>query len=451
MRIKQRPVFSTATALSSGLLLLVALAGCGSGGSVAPTLSGELKGLAPGGVLILTVNGQSQQFSTSEYAKQPDLTFSRPFGVGESYTIDVVKHPVGQICAVLRGRAGRLDAAVSNVLVECHTTRLNDTGLYGSTPAQISALAPDSGSGRDAESQRLTKVGAGAFGFDYTKVCTSGAPVDQAGGCPTGETWDCVRDNVTELMWRRSDVPFTSGSTTPAASESLCGRRNWRAPTVHELLSVVHAGKDVKPFVDTDFFTATQPDTPFYTSEIYLDGSSGRWAVDFANGGAAGKQVAGDSRARWVSGSSALNDPPPSAYSRTEVNANYLIIDTSRELMWLVPKTLVQGDWSGAVAGVSSINAGALGGYSDWRLPNRGELDALANRNYAKPALDPKVKEAIADPTAASVVYWSSSAWTRDTARAWVVDLAYGDISPKLKTDSARLIYVRNRAFNAAP
>jgi hypothetical protein len=37
----------------------------------------------------------------------------------------------------------------------------------------------------------------------------------------------------------------------------------------------------------------------------------------------------------------------------------------------------------------------------------------------------------------------------RDTGRAWVVDFAYGDISTKSKTESARLIFVRNRAFNA--
>jgi hypothetical protein len=32
-----------------------------------------------------------------------------------------------------------------------------------------------------------------------------------------------------------------------------------------------------------------------------------------------------------------------------------------------------------------------------------------------------------------------------------VVDFFYGDITPNLKTESARLIFVRNRAFNAAP
>jgi hypothetical protein len=346
-----------------------------------------------------------------------------------------------------------LTNSVSNVLVECHTTRLNDTGIRGSTPQQTAAGTPDSSSGRDAEADRLTKVGSGAFGFDYSKVCTSGALVDSEGKCPTGQTWDCVRDNVTGLMWRRVDVAFTG--STPDATLALCGRVNWRLPTVHELLSIVHAGKDASPYLDTDFFTAAQPETPFLTSETYRDGTTGaRWAVDFNNGGPTGKLDAGSaSRARWVSGSSVLNDPQPipSAYVTTDIDANYLIIDTQRELMWLVPKALLQSSWTEALTALSSVNGASLGGYGDWRLPNRSELDALANRNFDRPAMDPKVRDSIASPNAASVVYWSSSPWVRDTGRAWVVDFFYGDISTKIKTDQARLVFVRNRAFNAAP
>jgi hypothetical protein len=453
MRMKQITLSRAAVALGT-ILLLGALSGCGGEGGVSPppTLSGEIKGLAPAVKLILSVNGQAQEFSTPQYAQQPALNFTRSFFGGETYAIDVVKHPAGQICAVLRARTGVLTNSVSNVLVECHTTRLNDTGIRGSTPQQTAAGAPDSSSGRDAEADRLTKVGSGAFGFDYNKVCSSGALVDSAGLCPTGQTWDCVRDNVTGLMWRREDVAFSGAP--PVAAEKRCGLENWRLPTVHELLSIVHAGKDASPYLDTDFFTAIQPATPFLTSETYRDGTGARWAVDFNNGGATGKLVLGSSaRARWVSGSSALNDPEPtpSAYRTTDINANYRIIDTQRELMWLVPKDLVQRNWAGAQTELSSVNGASLGDYGDWRLPNRSELDALANRNFKTPAMDPMVRDAIASPDAASVVYWSSSTWLRDTGSAWVVDFFYGDITPKLKTESARLIFVRNRAFNAAP
>jgi hypothetical protein len=337
---------------------------------------------------------------------------------------------------------------VSDVLVECHTARLNDTGIGGGTPAQSAVLQPDSAQGRDAEVARLTKVGSGELGFDFTRICSSGDVVDAQGGCPTGATWACVRDNVTELMWRRADAAYEGNA--PAASESLCGRINWRAPSVHELLSIVHAGKTAAPYVDGSFFEATA--APSLTSETYADGQGEPWAVDFGSAGVAGRYTVGAQelrRARWVSGTSRLDDPASQSYKRTEVPPNYVIIDTSREVMWLVPKALEQGDWPQAVNSVAAVNATAPGGHADWRLPNRSELDSLVNRKLKQPAMDPVVAGAIADPLDASVVYWSSSAQVSSPTSAWVVDFTYGDISAKLKTQKARLIYVRNRAFNA--
>ena len=119
MRMKQITLSRAAVALGT-ILLLGALSGCGGGGGVSPppTLSGEIKGLAPGVKLILSVNGQAQEFSTPQYAQQPPLNFTRSFFGGETYTIDVVKHPAGQICAVLRARTGVLTNSTSTLLTE---------------------------------------------------------------------------------------------------------------------------------------------------------------------------------------------------------------------------------------------------------------------------------------------------------------------------------------------
>jgi len=439
-------------------LLAALLASCGGGGGTPPpTLSGEIRGLAPNGVLILGVNGSSQSFSTTVFGNPSvtSMSFTRAFTAGENYTVSVQKHPAGQICALLRAGSGRLDSSVSNVLVECHTTRLNDTGVQAATSSGINDLAPDSLHGRDAESSRLTKVGSGAFGFDFTKICPSGDEVDSVGGCPGSVAWACVRDNVTKLMWRRSDVAYTG----PAPAESLCGRANWRAPTVHELLSIVHAGQSAAPFADTDFFEFASASRVFLSSETYRLGAGLAWVVDFNNAGASGSFTVPVNpadelrRARWVSGTSALDDPQSSAYTKKDVDANYVIIDTSRELMWLVPKTLEQGTWSTAVGNVATVNLASPGGYADWRLPNRSELDSLVNRSRDRPAMDSVVAGAIPNPNDASVVYWSASTSVLDPSltQAWVVDFSFGDISQKLKTQEARLIYVRNRAFNTTP
>ena len=158
-------------------------------------------------------------------------------------------------------------------------------------------------------------------------------------------------------------------------------------------------------------------------------------------------------RVRWVSGTSALDDPAANTYQTTIVNDDYVIIDTSRELMWLAPKTLPQGTWTFAVNSVAGVNAAAPGGYTDWRLPNRSELDSLINRSLSGPAMVPVVASAIGITGSSSVSYWSASTSVLDPSltQDWVVDFSFGDISQKLKAQEAGLIYVRNRAFNNAP
>lgn len=441
-------------------LLAGLLASCGGGGGVPPpTLNGEVHGLAPAlapnsGVLVLSVNGTRQTITTPGYVPAVlPVTFAGPFTVGQAYSVAVQTHPAGQICAVTQAGSGRLDASVSNLRVECHTTRLNDTGIAGATPAEVSARAPDSQSGRDAEQARLTKVGGGAYGFDFSKICSSGDLVDATGGCPSGATWDCVRDNVTGLMWRRADQAYAG--TTPTASERVCERVDWRAPTVHELLSIVHAGRAAAPYIDTDFFDVDVASARLYSVEIYRDAPANeRWTVDFSNAGIAGKYSAGgveQRRALWVAGTSALDDPGSAAYGRTNVGTSYTLIDTRRELMWLVPKAVAPADWSAAVDSVAGVNATAPGSYSDWRLPNRSELDTLVNRAFANPAMDPAVQLAIPGPGLAPMVYWSASPFVGDLSRSWVIDFTYGDVSTMLKNSQARLIYVRNRVFNPAP
>ena len=48
----------------------------------------------------------------------------------------------------------------------------------------------------------LPKTGAGAAGFDYTKIANDGSelPADAPLGSAAGE-WACTRDNATGLVW----------------------------------------------------------------------------------------------------------------------------------------------------------------------------------------------------------------------------------------------------------
>lgn len=433
-----RPTVARPAAACLVAAVAMIAAGCsGGGGSSAPpkTLGGNVLGLKTGGEVRLSAAGVSQSFTTSAF------TFTSVFDAGTAYTVAVERHPLGQRCAVVRNGSGTFNAAVGDVQVECYTEVLNDTGTDA-------ALRPDGSSGRDAEASRLVKVGAGAAGFDFTRLCSGGETVAN-GICPAAtppavsNTWTCTRDNVTGLVWTSASGLYTGAETPPAGR--VCGVDGWRLPTAHELVSLVHAGRGGPPYVDADYFTAAS--MPYASAETYRDGTGAGWVVHFGELGAVGKYIGGQRHVRWVSGTPTLADPASSAWSRRAAGTASIVVDARRELMWLQPGTLPLLNWADAVSSVATVNAGQPGGFDDWRLPNRNELDSLVRRDLDSPALDPVVLGTAAAASYAQV-FWTSTPKPGSGTEAWVVDLKYGDISPFLKTAVARVVYVRNRAFN---
>ena len=109
------------------------------------------------------------------------------------------------------------------------TARLNDTGqslcFDGSAMVACSAAntsdaaaypRQDGRFGRDAQATAgvLTKIGGGAAGFDFTRICWNGKPEGDAQctgvlepnltGAPRANPatdWACTRDNVTGFTW----------------------------------------------------------------------------------------------------------------------------------------------------------------------------------------------------------------------------------------------------------
>jgi len=178
------------------------------------------------------------------------------------------------------------------------TGRLNDTGLdtfanesVGGIQLPIDAFPQDANYGRDQDSS-LEKIGAGRAGFDFIKVDSRGRSTSEA-----ALTWDCVFDNQTGLLW---EVKEAAGTTSIQAADStftwyfsddsisgfrpgtesggicnlssdcntetyifainkleLCGRTDWRLPTVVELKSIVDHGSDT-PMIDEDYFPNTE-------------------------------------------------------------------------------------------------------------------------------------------------------------------------------------------------
>ncbi len=179
----------------------------------------------------------------------------------------------------------------------------NNTSCIGETIDQ-----QDCKNGRDAQAAAglLSKVGAGDAGFDFTKLDASGNTL-----AATANSWSCVRDNVTGLVWEVK-TPADSGSIHDANNnyrwggktarltgtfgtqyndwdtlvdgsnnETLCGFSDWRVPSLKELEGLVNLNQS-DPTIDSDYFPNTLS-TNFWSSSPYALADYA-WNVHFSEG-----------------------------------------------------------------------------------------------------------------------------------------------------------------------
>ena len=71
---------------------------------------------------------------------------------------------------------------------------------------------------------------------------------------------------------------------------------------------------------------------------------------------------------------------------------------------------------------VKAINASALCGFTDWRLPTPDELAGIVDKSKS-PTVD-----TFLFPNTQPSFYWSSSPYVGDSYGAWGVDFGYGDV-----------------------
>ena len=209
------------------------------------------------------------------------------------------------------------------------THPINDTGITfcgvypsGNIPCDGSEPAgQDAHYGRDAAAAagQLNKMGGGEAGFDFTALDANGQDTAPSGGATPHP---CVRDNVTGLWWEvKTDDgglhdkdwtytwynPGSPGgrgiSSSPAATNchargrcdtakyvadvnaaGLCGKSDWRMPTVKELKAIVIEG-DLT--IDPLYFP-NMPPSPFWSGSPPISSSGSAWVVGFGNGNASG-------------------------------------------------------------------------------------------------------------------------------------------------------------------
>ena len=191
-----------------------------------------------------------------------------------------------------------------------------------------------------------------------------------------------VMDNVTGLMWQKTDNGESTWETAVANASTLSvgGYTDWRLPTPAELLSIMNHNNN--PALNTTYFPSNASGAPDYwwSSDVFGSSTTNVWCIN--SGGGVGPKPktetisAGGSlryAARYVRGAK-----PTNGHNYTN-NNDGTITDLDTGLMWTqLPAAGM--NWNSALSYAENLS---LAGYSDWRLPNVKELQTLVDYTLA--------------------------------------------------------------------
>jgi hypothetical protein len=252
---------------------------------------------------------------------------------------------------VLAAASGAAQAQLNDSgQVRCYNATAITGTVSVATPAPADAgfEEQDCTRGRDTAAAlgQLTKLGAGAAGFDFSKIANDGSDLPAGAALGTDPAdWGCTRDNVTGLMWEvktndnglrdkdhsyvwyDANTTINGGDSGPvggnscngtlpagqcntsayvaavnalAGSNRLCGHTDWRMPTGQELQSIAHYGATAAPYIDVAYFPNTTSPFAFYWSGVTVASfAQNAWYLSYDDGGLLstnGKQIAGQVR-----------------------------------------------------------------------------------------------------------------------------------------------------------
>lgn len=106
--------------------------------------------------------------------------------------------------------------------------------------------------------------------------------------------------------------------------------------------------------------------------------------------------------------------------------ANVCTQDASTERLYTWPEAL------------SIAHSIEVGGYADWRLPNKNELSSIVERACTGPAINEQIY-----PGTALASFWTSTPSLSVTAFAWRVDFTTGTMVPSEQTNRYNVRLVR--------
>lgn len=140
-------------------------------------------------------------------------------------------------------------------------------------------------------------------------------------------------------------------------------------------------------------------------------------------------------------------------------NGDGTVTDSTTGLMWdrcaigFTDKDCTVGSatarsWEAALAAVDTANADTHRGHSDWRLPNRTELESLIDITQANTATSSNFSAAF--PNTPQTRFWSSTTDAYDNDNAWPIYFVDGNSYEALKTTPLNARLVRGGPSSAA-
>lgn len=246
---------------------------------------------------------------------------------------------------------------------------------------------------------------------------------------------DVVIDNTTGLEWQDTEVlkkawitranwdaknyNDTSGDTAASyCTKLILDGDDWRLPSIEELQTLVDNGYR-EPSVTPGTFNNFPLYDYDYWSNAYVSDATKAWFVAFSSGYSGTTDKFLYRYVRCVRGD-LLELSDLSRNPNTQI-----VTDSTTGLQWQddADADTIQEHWIGAIDYCE--NTLELGGYDDWRLPNKNELISIADHTAHDPAINTSVFQNT-DTTVIGSTYWTSSSKRSYTENAWKVQFIYG-------------------------
>jgi len=318
-----------------------------------------------------------------------------------------------------------------------------------------------------------------------------------------------VADLLTGLVWLRDAACLAPAVWAAALSEvaelksGQCGLSDgsaagqWRLPNLNELASLLDASRSA-PAVGGPFanLPGAAGGSVYWTSTPYWQGagsatfsawairlsdgryingddangsnvmasaSNGVWAVKGTSGAAVTLMATGALVPFGAGDDATLARGAPIPQSRMIDNGDGTVTDAATGLVWLKQADCISATWSGALAAIAGLSSGQCGltdgsTAGQWRMPNRAEMQSLADRGQNNHALyfDETFTTAFAGaiPTQSAIFvsmpefeyYWTSTTDAASAGEAWTVFSCDFGVYDTAKSASGYSLAVRGPA-----